>query len=393
MMDKIAVQKLASHFNKRVYVYGAGRQGKFLFNLLHDHVDIAGFIDTDSSKQSNGEVGIPVYGLDRLHQDKDCQVLISLALPLKDSSACLDVLRLLENDYGFTRGVSLYTQSDIFESLSDEEFVRVYFEMTFDRPINLENPRTINEKVQWLKLYDRKPLYTDMADKVAMRKIVEDRVGSKYVVPLLGVWDSFDDIDFDQLPNEFVLKCSHDSASYVICKDKVTFDYEYAKNRLEKALGINFHMYSREWVYKDIKPQIIAEKYMGFIKQDYRFVCYNGDVKWFICAIDWADVSRQKYQAYLTDFTYLPVKLKYPINPDYNFIKPEFFDEMMDLSAKLSKDVPLLRVDLWEQDGQIYVNELSFYLHSSGFFHFEPSYFDELLGMGLVLPKIQGGSN
>lgn len=147
--------------------------------------------------------------------------------------------------------------------LSDKKYLEIIYKTRMGKKLNLDNPSTFNEKIQWLKLYDRKPEYTTMVDKYEVKKYIEEKIGDKYIIPTLGVWDKFDDIDFENLPEQFVLKCTHDSGSLVICKNKEQLDIPSAKNKLEEALKKNHYLGSKEWPYKNVKPRIIAEKYMS----------------------------------------------------------------------------------------------------------------------------------
>lgn len=147
-------------------------------------------------------------------------------------------------------------------TLPDKAFIKLKYKDKFGKKINLNNPQTFNEKLQWLKLYDRNPEYTKMVDKYEVKKYVASIIGEEYIIPTLGVWNKFEDIDFNKLPDQFVLKCTHDSGGLVICKDKSKLDINEAKKKIEKSLKINYYYLSREWPYKNVKPQIIAEKYM-----------------------------------------------------------------------------------------------------------------------------------
>ena len=149
-----------------------------------------------------------------------------------------------------------------FKKMNDEKYLCIVYKIRTGKTLNLENPKTFNEKLQWLKLYDRKIEYTTMVDKYAVKQYVADKIGENHIIPTLGVWDKFEDIDFDKLPNNFVLKCTHDSGGLVICRDKSKLDMNAAKKKLNKSLKRNYFYAGREWPYKDVKPRIIAEKYL-----------------------------------------------------------------------------------------------------------------------------------
>ena len=184
----------------------------------------------------------------------------------------------------------------------DKMYIALKYKMSMGKFPNLKNPKTFNEKLQWLKLYNRKPEYTTMVDKYEVKKYVADKIGEEYIIPTLGVWDSFDDIDFDKLPDQFVLKCTHDSGGLVICRDKSKLDKEAAKKKIDACLKTNYYWHGREWPYKNVKPRIIAEEYMNIEKAsscetepkdcvsycdlqrkngllDYKFMCFDGKVR------------------------------------------------------------------------------------------------------------------
>ena len=179
-------------------------------------------------------------------------------------------------------------KNSFLKCISDEKYLKLTFKDKMGYPLNLKEPKTFCEKLQWLKLYNRKPEYSDMVDKYEAKKYVAERIGDEYIIPTLGVWDKFEDIDFDNLPNQFVLKCTHDSGGLAICRDKSNFDKEYARKKIKKCLKHNYYWSSREWPYKNIKPRIIAEKYMedSVTKElrDYKFFCFNGKMKFMFIA-------------------------------------------------------------------------------------------------------------
>ena len=189
-------------------------------------------------------------------------------------------------------------QSSYGQKIFDEEFVKKAFKLNLGYDLDLKNPKTYNEKLQWLKLYDRNPLYTTLVDKYEVKNYITEKIGYDYVIPTLGVWDKFDDIDFDALPNEFVLKTTHDSGGVVICKDKKVFNFKKAKQKIEKSLKTNYFYVHREWPYKNVKHRIIAEQYMvdesGYELKDYKFFCFDGKVKALFIAKDRQKDGRNK---------------------------------------------------------------------------------------------------
>lgn len=272
--------------------------------------------------------------------------------------------------------------------IPDRAYIQMYYFAHFKKFCNLKNPKTYNEKLNWLKLHDKNPIYTRIVDKFEAKEYVKDIIGDQYIIPTLGVWDNFDDIDFDELPQQFVLKCTHDSEGLVIVKDKDKLDKEMAKNKIELALKQNFFYIGREWPYKNVKPRIIAEKYMedhidGELR-DYKFFCFDGEPKAMFVASDRAS-DNVKFDYFDLNFNHLDIKQKYP-HAEQPLRKPVTFEKMIELSKVLSKGFPHVRVDFYEVDGQLYFGELTFY-HFSGFMPFEPNKWDKIFGDWIKLPQ------
>ena len=272
--------------------------------------------------------------------------------------------------------------------IPDRAYIQMYYFAHFKKFCNLKNPKTYNEKLNWLKLHDKNPIYTRIVDKFEAKEYVKDIIGDQYIIPTLGVWDNFDDIDFDELPQQFVLKCTHDSEGLVIVKDKDKLDKEMAKNKIESALRQNFFYIGREWPYKNVKPRIIAEKYMedhidGELR-DYKFFCFDGEPKAMFVASDRAS-DNVKFDYFDLNFNHLDIKQKYP-HAEQPLRKPVTFEKMIELSKVLSKGFPHVRVDFYEVDGQLYFGELTFY-HFSGFMPFEPNKWDKIFGDWIKLPQ------
>ena len=256
------------------------------------------------------------------------------------------------------------------------------------RKLNLENPHDFNEKLQWLKLYDRNSLYTTLVDKYAVKEYVTKIIGKEYLIPTLGVWSNVDDIDFDKLPNQFVLKTTHGSGGdVIICKDKSKFDKEKAANHLKKSMKKDVYSVLREWPYKNVPKRIIAEKYMedesGELR-DYKVLCFDGTPKM-------TEYHQGRFKSHTQDFydenwTLLPIYQGTPLSGK-TMEKPVFFDEMMFLSSKLSKDMPHVRVDWYYVQNQLYFGELTFF-DASGFDEFEPKEYNRILGDWIKLPNL-----
>ena len=263
----------------------------------------------------------------------------------------------------------------------DKIYLAHRYKKLMGRKLNITSPRLFDEKMQWLKLYDRNPLYTTLADKAEVKKYVADRIGEEYIIPTLGVWEKFNDIDFDSLPNQFVLKCTHDSASVVIVKDKDSFDRKNADEKLTKSLKTNYYWYSREWVYKNIKPRIIAEKFMvdesGTELKDYKVYCFNG--KPHLIQVDFGRFTHHERNLYDTEWNYIDKQIEYPKNPNVIIQKPSNLDKMLVLAEKLADGIPSVRIDFYSIDDRLYFGEITFY-QEAGFAHFDPEEYEYELG-------------
>lgn len=274
--------------------------------------------------------------------------------------------------------------------LSDRFFLRLNYRLLMGYWPNLENPKAFNEKLQWLKLYDRNPIYTQMVDKVTAKDYVGDIIGTNFIIPTIGVYHDFDSIDFSTLPDQFVMKCSHDSGGVIICRDKAKLDIQKAKKVLSKGLNSKFYPRTREWPYKNVLPQIIVEKYMvdesGYELKDYKFFCFSGKVKFFKIDFDREKNHRANY--FDREINILPFgESHYP--PDYQrkVLIPENIKEMIVIAEQLSKDRPFLRVDLYNINGKIYFGELTFF-PASGVGAFTDPEWDLKIGEWLILPDV-----
>lgn len=255
--------------------------------------------------------------------------------------------------------------------------------------LDLEHPKTFNQKLQWLKLHDKRAEYTMMVDKIEAKKYVASIIGDEYIIPTLGVYDSVEDIDFEKLPNQFVLKCSHDSGGVVVCKDKDTLDKTKALKKLKKGLKTNFNYDTREYPYKNVKPRIIAEEYMedesGYELKDYKIFCFDGEPKMSFVASDRQKEGEDtKFDFYDLDWNRIPVTNGHPTSK-LGIPTPPNYKSMLELAAKLSKGIPQVRVDFYNINGKIYFGELTFF-HWSGLVPFEPKKYDEIFGSYIHLP-------
>lgn len=249
-----------------------------------------------------------------------------------------------------------------------------------------KNPKTFNEKLQWLKVYDRNPLYAKLVDKYEVRKYIAEKIGEEYLIPLLGVWDNVDDIDFEKLPNQFVLKCTHDSGSVIICKNKQEFNIREAKIKLSKALKVKYYLLSREWPYKNVKPRIISEQYLEATDlKDYKFQVYNGIVKnGFVCSKRFASDGLH-VTFFDRDWNLLKFTKLYPREREL-LSKPLFFEKMIRISEILAGSTRFVRVDFYEHNDKLYMGEMTFY-PGAGFEKFTPVEWDEKIGNLIDLKK------
>ena len=270
--------------------------------------------------------------------------------------------------------------------LPDPLYLRWRYKLAFGRQPDLAEPRTYNEKLQWLKLHDRQPLYHTLVDKVAVKQYVAERIGAQYVVPTLGVWESSDRIDWESLPDRFVLKCSHDSGSALICRDKSVFDISKAK-RLDDFLAVDFYALAREWPYKGVPRRILAEEYLGDNIPDYKFFCFDGEPRLMFVASDRNVAgSETRFDFYDMDFRHLDVRNGHPNSPE-PMAKPACWEEMKDLARRLSAGMPHVRVDFYEVDGKVYFGEYTFY-HWGGMVPFDPPCWDVTIGDMLKCTKL-----
>lgn len=257
--------------------------------------------------------------------------------------------------------------------LPDKWAIQIDYFKRFKKFANLKNPQTLNEKLQWLKLYNRKPEYTTMVDKYAVKEYVADIIGEEYIIPTLGVWDRFEDIDFDALPNQFVLKTTHDSGGVVICKDKSQLDKDAAKRKIEKSLSTNYYWSGREWPYKNVPPKIIAEQYITDspdvdVITDYKFYCFGENVDSVLVCVE-RETGTPKFYFFDQDWNLRRYNKRGKEAPEgFTLPKPHKMDEMFQVALKLAQscNVPFLRIDLYNSNGQILFGELTFF-PSSGF--------------------------
>lgn len=276
-------------------------------------------------------------------------------------------------------------KNSFLKYLDDERYLKLSYRINTGKSLNLSNPETFNEKVQWLKIHDRKKIYTSLADKYEAKEIIKNIIGKEYIIPTLGVWDKYEDIDFKKLPEKFVLKCTHDSGGLVICRNRKEINYSEIEKKIKESLKKNYYWSGREWPYKNIKPRILAEKLMGENEKkglrDYKFFCFSGIPKMLYVSeglenhatanISFYDLHGNEMPFYRKDYKPFGKKLTLPDN----------FPEMVEVAEKLARfvDNPFVRIDLYSVDNQIYFSEITF-SPCGGNIPFEPEEWDKRLG-------------
>lgn len=290
------------------------------------------------------------------------------------------IKKFIENPkirFGYLSALGFYNH------LPDEDYVRKEWKSVRGTELNLESPQTFNEKLQWLKINNHKAEYTTMVDKYAAKKYVADKIGEEYIISTLGVWNKFDEIDFDSLPEQFVLKCTHDSGAIVICRDKKKFNKKEAQKKLIKYLKRKYYYCHREWPYKNVPPRIIAEKYMQdgtrAALTDYKFYCFNGTPRYL-----YVSTGMENHETARVSFVDMNWEFANFGRTDYKPLeelppKPDKFEEMTGIARTLSKDIPFLRVDLYEINGKVYFGELTF-TPCAGMMPFDPPSADLEIG-------------
>lgn len=277
----------------------------------------------------------------------------------------------------------------LYNSMDDEEYIKCLFEALLGYKLNLEEPRTFNEKLQWLKLHDRNKELSRYVDKYEVKNYISNLIGEEYVIRTIGVWDTFEDIDFSSFPNQFVIKTTHDSGGVIICKDKLEFNCLEAKKIINLSLKKNYYLQGREWPYKNVRPRIIAEELIIDKKHndlmDYKLFLFNCRVKYIQVDID--RFTNHQRNFYTTEWKYVPFTTKYPTNPNINIEKPANLQEMISIANTIAEDIgkkDFLRVDLYCVENRVYFGEITFY-HGSGFEKFYPDEWDSILGSSISI--------
>lgn len=282
----------------------------------------------------------------------------------------------------------VWVRNAIGKYLSDETYIKWVYRINNGEKLNLDNPQTFNEKLNWIKLFDRNPQYTRMADKYEAKEFVSNRLGTTdYTVPCLGVFNSFDEIDFDKLPDRFVLKTTFDSSGVFVVRDKSKFDKENAKNRIAKSMKSDYFIASREWPYKNIPHRLIVDQFLDNHTEheltDYKFWCFNGEPKVVYVTNKGANICENFYDM---NWDVLDINHGFPRHQP-EFSKPEAFEEMRELARKISYGVPFLRVDFFYIEGKVWFGECTFF-DWGGMRSFKSKEWDKKLGSWLTLPNV-----
>ena len=341
--------------------------------------------------------GIAIRNNQYLYDNKD-SVLVFVCLSVKFRETVL--MQLKEHKIRHTVTIDMNCIASVLDSIDkaddkvkkrycaiydDRTFLSDKFKRMVGYDLNIENPKTFNEKIQWLKLFNHQDIYTVMVDKFAVKRYVSEQIGHKYVIPTLGVWQRFDDIDFERLPNQFVLKCNHDSGSTVFVENKDTMDIAKTREKLTSALNINYYWKGREWPYKNVPRKIIAERYIAVPEDmvDYKFLCFRGNPEMLFTCTERFEGNGLKVTFFDLNWNRLNFERHYPSSKK-EIARPQNLELMIELSGKLSKGIPFVRVDFYEIKGTVYFGELTFF-PGGGMEEFRPVEWDYILGEKIVL--------
>ena len=297
----------------------------------------------------------------------------------------MELLRKIKETIKNPKNILVFLNNRGIVVLPDEKYIPILYKIKTGKMLNLDSPKSYNEKLQWLKLNNRKDIYTTMVDKYKAKKYVADIIGEKYIIPTLGIYEKFDDICFDDLPNQFVMKCTHNSGGVVICKKKDSFNIKKARKTINKCMRRNFYLTSREWPYIGVQPKIIVEKYMEDKKygelRDYKFFCFDGKIGIvLVCTNRQTDLEETWLDE---DFNLIDLREGGHKNRT-DLDKPTQFEQMKKIAKKLSVGIPHVRVDLYEINGKIYFGEMTFF-PAGGFEQFDDEIWNEKLGKFISL--------
>ena len=400
-MDCCRFVELINDLNCKVAIFGAGDYGTtWCYALLVD----AGFdIDCyiDNYKVGSKCNGLHVYGIEYLRLHPEIFVFVST----RGDAGREIVSQLNELDIaGYYYFDSDYAPAEFAEYLDergdeklisrfpsvmdDERYLEILFRYRCGYDPVISNPQTFNEKIQYLKLHDRNPLYTKLADKSLVKDYVSCKIGATHVIPTIFTCNNANEIDFDKLPRQFVLKCTHDGG-VIICKDKYEFDYYSSVRRLNERLKVNYYWLGREWCYRDIVPKIICEPYLtdesGVELKDYKVFCFWGKPE--LIQVDYDRFGNHRRNLYTIGWEYVDGRIEYPTDKSYVIKKPNVLEELLEYASILSADIPHVRTDFYICDSNIYLGEMTFY-HGNGCERFYPESLGKFLGDKIDLDKV-----
>lgn len=391
---------LKNRKEKYICFFGAGLIGStWAYDILKAmEVQVDFFCDNSKKEKIEIKEAVRTISLERLYSLKD-NVLVFVTATYRYQNAIKKqleqngIFHIIAVDYLFLQTFieDLFTKNnqklnEKFKCiLDDKEYISRQFEYHIGYRPNLEKPQTFNEKIQWLKLYDRNPEYIKMVDKYEAKKYIADKIGEEFIIPTLGIYNSFEEVNFANLPDRFVLKCTHDSGSVVICKDKESLNKTEAKNILERRLRLNYYWLGREWPYKNIKPRIIVEEYLEGGEEfiDYKFLCMKGKVKISFTCSNRFQPDGLCVNFYDREWNPLPFERHYPRRKK-EIEKPEKYEDMVRIAENLSAGLTFVRIDFYVIKNQIRVGEITFY-PGNGMEEFTPVVWDYRLGDMLQL--------
>ena len=371
-----------------LYIFGGGYRGKFLTRVLSkEKVVIKAVLDNDETKHRDDFYENIACISPQAASDRKLPLLV----PLFNSENRKIVIKELKNIYKFQNIVEINADDyrEFIESIDDKTYIEVQWDSLLNYPLNWKAPQSFNEKIQWLKMYDHKLEYNMMVDKYEVKSYVEKKIGIEHIIPTIGVWNSFDEINFDTLPEKFVLKCTHNSGGNAICYDRQAFNFDEAREILNECMKRDYFYEGREWPYKGLRRRIIAERYMvdesGIEIKDYKVHCFNGIPK--LIQVDYGRFFEHKRNLYDTKWNYLEAIIKYPTDRNYIIPKPHYLEKLLKLAETLSEKIPYVRVDFYIIKDNIYFGELTFH-HGAGYEKITPHSLDFEMGSWINIEGI-----
>lgn len=365
---------------KMTYVFCINLTGLILGSYLAENGIEVQYLDNDETKWNQRIVRHICISPNEADNSQQCIIAA-------DSLHNRKVIRKQLENLGFSK---IYDVDEAWRKewvlgfapkMDDKVYLEMFWYYRMGCNIDIEHPVTFNEKLQWLKLYDRQKQYTMMADKYSVKGWVKERIGEEYVIPTYGVYDNFAEIDFSKLPSSFVIKATHDSGSAIICENKEYLDLMKTEKSISLSLSRNKFLVEREFAYRDIKPRIIIEKYLGQTQDkitDYKFMCFNGNCKLCFTCTERNSDDGLKVTFFDLDWNILPFEREYPKSSN-EIPKPKRLKDMIKLAERLASDIPFVRVDFYEIGEEIFFGEMTFY-PGSGYEKFTPYEWDERIG-------------